>query len=1055
MSIYPGLFEKIPEITKPRWYLAPSRLLILLAFIIFFSEIIAMGVLYFLQISNYAVVTILDGLIMLSLILPGLYYLQLNPLNNHIEKLNKTEMTLRNSEELLRKILALLPVGVWITDRNGKILHGNPASQEIWAGARYVGMNQYGEYKGWWAETGERIPSEEWAAARAISRGESSINEEIKIEAFDGAQKFILNSAVPILDEENAIQGAVVVNQDITTLKQAQQTLEESETLFRTAMENLPVGVWLTDRNGKIIYGNSAGQSIWEGARYVEKEKLGEYKGWWLSTGKRIETEEWAVARAIDKGETSLNEEIEIESFDGTHKFILNSAIPVRDDRGQILWAFVVNQDITERKARERELERTNELLERFFASIGTLIAYMDREFNFIRVNEAYANSAGYSADFFIGKNHFDLYPNEENQRIFAEVVKTGEAFSVLEKPFEYPEDPERGVTYWDWSLQPVREADRSVQGLVLSLVDVTERKRAENQLEKQNRELLQLSRLEQEQRELAESLVQSTIVLNSSLNLQEVLRTILEQIKRSIPYQAATVSLLEGGMITGAGQLGFEDHPESTIFMGEAYTIHNLPLFRKVCASLETVFVADTSEDPEWLVLSGLEWVRSYLVAPLVVDDEVIGLLNLYSDQPGGFELKDIEQLSAFTNHAALALRNARLFQAESTARSVAETLSIASQAFTKSLELDHVFNILLDHVGKLVPYDLASIALRDAESNLITRATCGQQLDTESRVIVLPGEMDNELPAQPILLTKYEDLFYPDHCNGPESESMLEDKQVQSWLGMPIVASNNIIGMLKICINKPDFFTPSHVQWVEALVGQAAVAIQNAWLFEQLRAGKERLQALSRRLVEGQESERRFISRELHDEASQALTSMMVDMQVLTQNVHSPELVLSKALELERSMKDLLENLRRLAGDLRPAILDHLGLEATLRTAAENIREKHGLKVNIQLTGVKQRMPENIETTIYRIVQEALNNVIRHANASFVDVILSMRENTLVLIIEDNGAGFEPRKRDHTGRLGLFGIQERAEMLGGTLVIDSQTGKGTTLAVEIPYVD
>ena len=117
---------------------------------------------------------------------------------------------------------------------------------------------------------------------------------------------------------------------------------------------------------GKIIYGNPAGQSIWTGARYVGIEDPNEYKGWWLSTGKPIEPDDWAVARAISKGETSLNEEIEIECFDGSHKFILNSAIPVRDDRGKILWAFVVNQDITTQKQREQELIRNNELLERF-----------------------------------------------------------------------------------------------------------------------------------------------------------------------------------------------------------------------------------------------------------------------------------------------------------------------------------------------------------------------------------------------------------------------------------------------------------------------------------------------------------------------------------------------------------------------------------------------------------------------------------------------------------------------------------------------------------------
>ncbi len=136
--------------------------------------------------------------------------------------------------------------------------------------------------------------------------------------------------------------------------------------------------------------------------------------------------------------------------------------------------------DITERKKAEQALLHSLELQERFFNSVDTLIAYMDRDFNFIRVNNMYAVADGRPPAFFVGRNHFDLYPNAENRVIFEQVVATGEAFSVREKPFEYPEHPEWGVTYWDWSLQPVKGVDGKVVGVALSLRDVTEQKRAE-----------------------------------------------------------------------------------------------------------------------------------------------------------------------------------------------------------------------------------------------------------------------------------------------------------------------------------------------------------------------------------------------------------------------------------------------------------------------------------------------------------------------------------------------------------------------------------------------
>jgi diguanylate cyclase (GGDEF)-like protein len=130
----------------------------------------------------------------------------------------------------------------------------------------------------------------------------------------------------------------------------------DASRLLEQVLEMLPVGVWIMDRAGRIVHGNPAGQKIWAGARFVGSEQFGEYKGWWRRTGKRIEPGEWAAARAISKGETSLNEEIEIECFDGTHKIILNSALPIRNPAGEVIGGIIVNLDITDRIALEEQL---------------------------------------------------------------------------------------------------------------------------------------------------------------------------------------------------------------------------------------------------------------------------------------------------------------------------------------------------------------------------------------------------------------------------------------------------------------------------------------------------------------------------------------------------------------------------------------------------------------------------------------------------------------------------------------------------------------------------
>jgi two-component system sensor histidine kinase NreB len=146
------------------------------------------------------------------------------------------------------------------------------------------------------------------------------------------------------------------------------------------------------------------------------------------------------------------------------------------------------------------------------------------------------------------------------------------------------------------------------------------------------------------------------------------------------------------------------------------------------------------------------------------------------------------------------------------------------------------------------------------------------------------------------------------------------------------------------------------------------------------------------------------------------------------------------------------VLDNLRRIAVDLRPASLDHLGLVPALRQYIEAVSDKHGLSIQFETRGVTGRMVTDVETCLYRIVQEALTNIVRHARADRVDILLEQNEDKIRSSVVDNGSGFDPVEAMGKNRLGLFGIRERAEMLGGRLIVESKPGTGTTILVEIP---
>ncbi len=224
-----------------------------------------------------------------------------------------------------------------------------------------------------------------------------------------------------------------------------------------------------------------------------------------------------------------------------------------------------------------------------------------------------------------------------------------------------------------------------------------------------------------------------------------------------------------------------------------------------------------------------------------------------------------------------------------------------------------------------------------------------------------------------------------------------------------------------------------------------------QNRTLEEKVRQRTEALRALSHQLVDVQEAERRYISRELHDEAGQSITSLLLRLGQLEKE-SDPSLRTDCVEELKEMATAILDNLHRLAMDLRPASLDHLGLVPALRQYVQLVGERQGMVTQFEAIGFDNgRLPPEAETALYRIVQEALTNVVKHARASQADVLLQWQGERVVVVVEDDGVGFDPGS-SLSGRLGLLGMQERAEMLGGSLAIESRPGAGTTIAVNIP---
>jgi signal transduction histidine kinase len=274
-------------------------------------------------------------------------------------------------------------------------------------------------------------------------------------------------------------------------------------------------------------------------------------------------------------------------------------------------------------------------------------------------------------------------------------------------------------------------------------------------------------------------------------------------------------------------------------------------------------------------------------------------------------------------------------------------------------------------------------------------------------------------------------------------------------SFVAVPLVSQEKKIGAL--CLAHREAF--SNYAVIHTLARQLGIALENAQLYSEVQE-KERLRGqLLERAVAAQEEERKRIARELHDETGQMLTALAAGLGGIEQTiVQNLPLAQSQLGELKVMTMHATDNLRQFVSDLRPSLLDDMGLVPAVRWLGKEYKERGHFEVEIQVTGNKRRLPPQIETVLFRIAQEALNNVARHAHASRVCILLNFVDGSALLSIEDNGKGFvvEEILGTHSERRawGLLGMQERLGLVGGKFNIESTPGKGTRLAVEIPLI-
>jgi PAS domain S-box-containing protein len=816
----------------------------------------------------------------------------------------------------------------------------------------------------------------------------------------DGTVFPVVLSATAVTDEAGNYVMSRSTIFDITDRKRAEQTLKRNEAMLRLILDTLPVGVWLTDREGRIVESNPAARRIWGGARYVGVEEYGEYQGWWADTGKKIEPDDWALARAVRKGETNLGEVINIQCFDGTRKTIINSGVPLFGEDQEILGAIVVNQDITYMVRAEEVIREQARQLEAFFAHGLNPFVFLDREFNFLRVNEAYARACQRPAQDFIGHNHFEFYPDAENQAIFQAVVRSKNPYQVQAKPFEFPDHPEWGVSYWDWSLTPILDQAGEVDFLVFSLRDVTRRVLSE---QARNRFI-----------EILEATPDFVGIADYYGRLQYLNRA--------------------GRALVGVG----EDEDVSRL---RVLDLHPQETGKVILAKGVPTAVKEGVWQTELALLH-----RDGRVVPVsqvvLAHKDARGRVQFFSTIARDISDMKAAQVNLLRQTAIVHGIN-RIFRETLTCETAPELgqtcLSIA-EALTDSR---FGFIDTLNDQG-----DLDALAFSDPGWELC-RLTAAREVNhlKNIRPIGLLAKSIREGRA----VMANDPVSHPDAAGTPAGHPPLT-----AYLGIPLVYGGKTLGLLGLG-NKEGGYTPADQEAVESLAPAIVEALMHHRAEEGLRGSERKLRHLADQLLTAQENERKRLAAELHDELGHALLSLKLHLSSIEKRMLPEQGDLKEEIRAQLDyIHEVIQEVRRLYHDLSPGDLEDLGLTRALRTLISDFAgHVPQIAWQVDLGDLEGLFSLPVQTIIYRLMQEALTNIGKHANCTEVIIRSKKEPGQVHFVVQDNGAGFDAREfgSRHSDRgLGLVAMEERLNMIGGSFEIQSREQAGTRLSFRIP---
>lgn len=392
-----------------------------------------------------------------------------------------------------------------------------------------------------------------------------------------------------------------------------------------------------------------------------------------------------------------------------------------------------------------------------------------------------------------------------------------------------------------------------------------------------------------------------------------------------------------------------------------------------------------------------------------------------------------------------------AKLYRAISALRRV-------SAAVSRLRDLDAILHIALDSALAIMNETVGGILLLDEQTQTLSyRVSRGLSHEYVEAMRLRLGEGIAGTVAQTGNAVLLEDISTDPRAASPD---IINIEGLRAFVSVPLRAKHVVFGVLNVASRKPRDFTAEDMQLVHAIADQLGVAIEQAELYDRLTKGRERYQRLAHNILVSQEEERRRVARELHDETGQTLAGLALSLQALVETAERSEAIDDAFKAQLRKAQSLAvqtgTEVTRITRELRPYLLDSLGLVPAIRRYAEDILRPVGIDVQVETRGAERPLAPEVEAGLFRVAQGSIGNIVRHSRAKNAAIALDYQANQLVMSIKDDGKGFDVSKFtgvDERGRgSGLFSMKERVKLMGGSCSVESRPGSGTTATVTVP---